>query len=63
MGLSPSTDPEALVRVSAQVTRAQLAWLRAEARRRQVRSVPAVMRQIIQAALLVDQQPTELKAS
>ena len=50
MALSPSTDPEALVRVTVQVTRAQLVWLKAEARRRQVRSVPAVLRQLIQTA-------------
>lgn len=51
MGLALSTDPEALVRVSVQVTRRQLAWLRAEAKRRQVRSVPAVIRQVIQLAV------------
>lgn len=64
MGLSPATDPDDLVPVRTQVTKAQQDWLVGEKKRRHVRSVAAVIRQIVQAAMDADaEQRKEAQAS
>jgi hypothetical protein len=61
MGLRQSDADDALVRITVQFTRAQARWLADEGRRRQVRSVPAVLRQIVQAE--IDASAVEERAS
>lgn len=56
MPLPQSNDPNALVRVTVQVTRAQRAWLQSQSRRQQVRTVAAIVRQVVQAAMEAGQQ-------
>lgn len=51
MPLTESNDPDALVRLTVQVTRAQRAWLQDRSRRQQVRTVATIVRQVVQAAI------------
>jgi hypothetical protein len=61
MGLSPATDPDDLVPMRIQVTKAQRDWVHAEKRRRHSRSDAAIIREALQAAM--DAETCQEKAS
>lgn len=62
MPLPQSDDPESLAPLNVQVTRSQKAWLEGQKSKRQVRTVAAVVRQIIAAAKDAEQS-SERRAS
>ena len=51
MGLSPAVNPEDLVPMRIQVTKAQKEWVQARMQRRQVRSEAPIVREVLQAAM------------
>jgi len=55
MGLSPATDPDDLVPMRIQVTKAQREWVQTQKRRRHTRSDAAVIREALQAAMDAEQ--------
>lgn len=59
MGLKPATDPDDLVQLVTQVTRAQREWLEAERRRCDDRSISSVIRRAIRDLMEEDEEIRE----
>lgn len=56
MEVRPAGDPDELIRLSVKVTREQHAWLEAERRRCEDRSIAPVIRRAIRALMAEDER-------
>ena len=63
MGLAPATEPDDLVHLRTQITKAQLDWLKSQQRRFQDRSVAPAIRRAMQVAMDTEQRARQDRAS